>query len=115
QTTLIVQIEDIAALDHVEAIANTDVDALFIGRADLAVAMDKSVSDAAVIDTVAQICKTASAAGKAVGMFTPRLDELPDWRAMGASLFLLGSDHGFLLQGANALASTARQSHAPSE
>lgn len=115
QTTLIVQIEDIAALDHVEAIANTDVDALFIGRADLAVAMDKPVNDAAVIDTVAQICRTAAAAGKAVGMFTPRLDELPDWRAMGASLFLLGSDHGFLLQGANALANTARQSLKPSE
>ena len=36
----------------------------------------------------------------AVGLFTPDLGEVARWRAEGASLFLLGSDQGFLRSGA---------------
>ncbi|MEL7447946.1 MAG: aldolase/citrate lyase family protein [Pseudomonadota bacterium] len=104
-TTVIVQIEDLAALPNVEAIASVEgVDALFIGRADLSVAMDKPASDPAVIDTVRTVLEQGRAAGTAVGMFTPALSELPDWRARGASLFLLSSDHSMILAGANELA-----------
>ena len=53
KTTVIVQIEDVAALPNVADIAAVDgVDCLFIGRVDLAVAMGKGVSDAAVVDAV---------------------------------------------------------------
>lgn len=107
QTTVIVQIEDVDALDNVAEIAAVDgVDCLFIGRVDLAVAMGKPVSAPEVIDTVGEICTAGSA--KPVGMFTPDLDELPGWRDAGASLFLLGSDHSMLLAGANQLASSIR-------
>jgi hypothetical protein len=37
-------------------------------------------------------------------MFVSRIEDVPYWRGRGASLFLLGSDHAFLLQGAAALA-----------
>ena len=37
-------------------------------------------------------------------MFLARESDVPQWREKGASLFLLGSDHGFLLGGAAALA-----------
>ena len=108
-TTVIVQIEDIPALDRVADIAAVDgVDAVFIGRADLAVAMGKSPLDQAVIDAVESICMTCRTAGTAVGMFTPDLGELPRWRELGASLFLLSSDQSFLLAGANALAQSIR-------
>ncbi len=104
-TAVIVQIEDIAALEHVAQIATVDgIDALFVGRVDLAVAMQKSVSDKDVIATVEDICAAAHEAGTAVGLFTPDFDEIPGWIEKGASLFLLGSDHSFLLGGANALA-----------
>ena len=104
-TTVIVQIEDLAALDHVGEIAAVEgVDGLFIGRADLAVAMQRATSDDAVVRAVEAICRECVAAGKTVGMFTPDLSELPRWRKLGASLFLLGSDHAFLLSGANQLA-----------
>ena len=105
ESTVIVQIEDIAALDNVAAIAAVeDVDALFIGRIDLAVAMGKSPLDEDVIEVVRKICADARAAGKAVGMFTPKLEEIPAWRDAGASLFLLGSDQSFVNDGANQLA-----------
>jgi staphyloferrin B biosynthesis citrate synthase len=41
-------------------------------------------------------------------MFTPDPAELPNWRAKGASLFLLSSDHAFLGAGARALAAQVR-------
>ena len=109
QTTVVVQIEDLSALDEVEDIARVNgVDCLFIGRADLAVAMQKSPMDETVIKTVEDICARCIAAGSAVGMFTPDLDELPKWRDLGATLFLLSSDHAFLLGGANQLAASIR-------
>lgn len=108
-TSVVVQIEDIAALEHVAAIAAVDgVDAVFVGRIDLAVAMGKSPMDEAVIDAVATICQDCADAGTTVGMFTPDLDELPRWRDAGASLFLLSSDHSMLLAGANQLADSIR-------
>ena len=110
-TTVIVQIEDIAALGNVARIAAVDgVDALFVGRADLAVAMQKSISDREVVETVKDICAAGQSTGTAIGMFTPDLDEIPDWRAAGASLFLLSSDQSILLAGANALARRVRGS-----
>ncbi len=109
QTTVVVQIEDIAALEHVAQIAAVEgVDALFVGRVDLAVAMQKSVSDKEVIATVRDICAAGQSEGTTVGMFTSNLDEIPDWRDAGASLFLLNSDQSMILAGANALAQSIR-------
>lgn len=109
RTTVILQIEDIAALEHVAQIAAVEgVDALFVGRVDLAVAMQKSVSDKEVIATVRDICAAGQDTGTAIGMFTPDLDEIPGWRDAGASLFLLSSDQSMMLAGANALAQSIR-------
>ena len=105
QTTVIVQIEDIAALDNVADIAAVDgVDCLFIGRIDLAVAMQKTIFDSEVLDAVKSICDEARNASTAVGMFAPNTEELPAWLEAGASLFLLSSDQSLLLTGANTLA-----------
>ena len=105
QTCIVVQIEDIAALPNVASIAAVDgVDCLFVGRADLAVAMQKNINDDAVIDTVRKICSDAGDGKSALGMFTPDVGELPGWIESGASLFLLSSDQSMILAGANALA-----------
>ena len=109
QTVVIVQIEDIAALDNVAEIAAVDnVDCLFVGRVDLAVGMQKSVMDDAVIETVRKTCAEGKTDTTAVGMFTPDLAELPDWQTRGASLFLLSSEHSLALAGANQLAQAIR-------
>lgn len=108
-TAVIVQIEDIAALDNVAQIAATNgVDCLFVGRVDLAVAMQKDVLDKDVIAIVRNICAAAQSEGTAVGMFTPDLGEIPAWREAGANLFLLSSDQSILLAGANTLAQAIR-------
>lgn len=110
QTTVIVQIEDIAALDSVAEIAAVEgVDGLFVGRTDLAVAMGRDVADVNVVSTVGDICRSARSAGKVAGMFTPLLDEIPVWLELGASLFLLSSDQGFVLEGARRLAGIVRR------
>jgi 2-keto-3-deoxy-L-rhamnonate aldolase RhmA len=107
QTTVIVQIEDPEALGNVAQIAAVDnVDALFVGRIDLAVSLGLDASSPELLEIVAKIC--ADAGDTCVGMFTPSLDELPRWREAGASLFLLGSDHALFLDAANSLARKVR-------
>ena len=110
ETTVIIQIEDVEAVDAIDEIAAVDrVDCLFVGRIDLTVALGAaSPTDPVVVAAVEKICRSAADAGRPVGMFVGDLDELPRWQAAGASLFLLASDHGFLLQGAAALAERFR-------
>jgi hypothetical protein len=42
-------------------------------------------------------------------MFLGRLTDAPLWREKGSSLFILGSDHDFLLQGAARLAEAVQE------
>ncbi len=105
ETTVIVQVEDAEALPQVAAIAATPgVDAVFVGRIDLTVALGETDPLAtSVISAVRDVLRATLAQDCACGMFTPALDEVADWRARGASLFLLGSDQGFIKSGAQAL------------
>ena len=107
ETSVILQIEDIEALDHLDAIAAVPgVDAVFIGRIDLTVALGETDPKAArVMTAVSDIVAACCAARRTVGMFTPDLGEVPNWRERGASLFLLGADHGFIRAGAAQLRS----------
>ena len=111
ETVAIAQIEDSGALDHLDDIFGADeIDAFFIGRADLSVSLGADgPNDPVVIEAVEMICRKGSEANVAIGMFTANLDELPKWRNAGASLFLLGSDHGFMLNGAAVLTEAVRQ------
>lgn len=110
QSVVIAQIEDIEALDAIDEIATVEgIDCLFIGRIDLTVALGAdSPADPVVVQAVEKICQSAVNAGRPVGMFVGNLDEIPRWQAAGASLFLLSSDHGFLMQGAANLVSRFR-------
>lgn len=105
RTVVIAQIEDLEALEDIEIIASVEnIDALFAGRIDLTVALGCTSPDEpeviAAIDKILSACRTS---GKPVGMFTPRASDVPDWRQKGVSLFLLGSDHGFVRAGAQQL------------
>jgi 2-keto-3-deoxy-L-rhamnonate aldolase RhmA len=105
ETTVIVQIEDIEAVDAVDEIAAVDgVDCLFIGRIDLTVAYGAdSPNDERVLAAVERVCRAGRDAGKAVGMFVTDVSEAGKWMEQGASLFLLESDHAFLIKGARSL------------
>jgi 2-keto-3-deoxy-L-rhamnonate aldolase RhmA len=103
---IIAQIEDADALPHLDAIAAVEgVDALFIGRADLTLSLGAdSPDDPRVLEAVEAILAAGQRAGRAIGMFLGRPADAPEWRAKGASLFLLASDHDFILAGARTLA-----------
>lgn len=102
EVSVVAQIEDVEALDEIDQIAAVEgIDALFIGRADLTVALgETNLKAPRVIDAVETIMAACKRANRAVGMFVGDLSEVPDWRSKGASLFLLGSDHSLMLQGA---------------
>ena len=108
--TIIAQIEDIEGAENIEAIAAVDgIDALFIGRADLTISYAaETPDDAIVVDAVDRIVAAGKAAGRTTGMFLGRVGDVGIWREKGASLFILGSDHDFMLQGAAKLAEAIR-------
>jgi 2-keto-3-deoxy-L-rhamnonate aldolase RhmA len=103
---VIAQIEDVEAVEAIAEIAAVEgIDALFIGRADLTISYAADTpDDAVVVAAVDRICAAGKAAGRTVGMFLGRVGDVPLWRSKGASLFILQSDHDFLLKGAAVLA-----------
>jgi 2-keto-3-deoxy-L-rhamnonate aldolase RhmA len=109
RTTVIVQIEDVESVDAIEAIAAVPgLDALFVGRIDLTIALGETDPDApAVVAAVKRVLAAGAAAQLPVGMFVPRDRDVGDWHALGARLFLQGSDHSFLRAGAKAARAAA--------
>ncbi len=103
---IVAQIEDIEAIDAIDAIAAVEgIDALFVGRADLTVSYAAGgPDDPRVVAAVEKVCAAGVAAGRTVGMFLGRVDDVAGWRTRGASLFILQSDQEFLLTGAARLA-----------
>ena len=105
KTVVIAQIEDVEALEEIDEIAAVEgIDALFVGRIDLTVSLGcESPDDERVIAAVNRIVAACVAAGRPVGMFVSRTGDVGMWREKGATLFLLGSDHGFVRDGAKAM------------
>jgi 2-keto-3-deoxy-L-rhamnonate aldolase RhmA len=101
-TTVVAQIEDPEALADVDAIAQVDgIDALFIGRGDLAVAMGaKSPEAPDVRDAAERIAAAARGARKPVMVFTGSLADAAAMRKLGASAFVISSDQGLMRQAA---------------
>ncbi|MEG3177760.1 aldolase/citrate lyase family protein [Sphingomonas sp. RB3P16] len=110
RTVVIAQIEDPEAIDAIDAIAQVEgIDALFVGRVDLTVAYGAtSQDDPHVVSAIEAVCAAGLRHGRPVGMFLARVADVPVWTAKGASFFLLGSDHGFLLGGAAGLIAAAK-------
>ena len=110
ETTVIAQIEDLAALDHIEEIsAQEGIDCLFIGMMDLTVALGaQAATDSVVIEAAEKICIAAQANNRKLGIFVPSIDSIEFWRDRGVTLFLMSSDHSFIKQGAKKLAEEAR-------
>ena len=109
RTTVIAQIEDAEALADIDGIAAVDgIDALFVGRIDLTISLGcSSPDDPRVIAAVDTIVEASRRAGRPVGMFVSRAVDVAQWRAKGASLFLLASDHAFIRAGAQHLRADA--------
>lgn len=102
---LIVQLETPQALGALEAIAAVDgVDALFIGPADLSVAMGHGgdVRHPAVMKAILEAGERARAAGKPIGTLAGTPEVATQLRAAGFDFVGLGTDLGMLVHAAQA-------------
>lgn len=111
ETVVVAQIEDPAGVTAIEAIAGVDgIDALFIGRADLAVGFGATDLDAPeVTEAVGRICAAGRNSGRPLGMFLGDVASARAWRDEGVSLFVVGSEQRFIRTGAQSLAASFRE------
>jgi len=98
EVSLICQIEDPAGVEQAAAIAAVPgVDALFVGRADLAVAYElDDFFDASLAKRCADILGVKEAA---TGLFCTLGEDRSRWAEAGASLFVVGSEHALMMSG----------------
>ncbi len=97
-TTVIAMIEDPPALAEIDAILAVEgLDGVFIGRGDLTVALGAAANTAPeVMAAVETVLAAAQRAGKPVCVMVGSAGEAKGFRGMGASVFIVSSDQGFL-------------------
>jgi 2-keto-3-deoxy-L-rhamnonate aldolase RhmA len=102
QTAVIAMIEDPAALDDIDAIVGVDgVDAVFIGRGDLAAAFGTDSAEAPeVASAVERVLLSALGRCKPVCLMVSGAADARRFRAMGATVFIVSTDQGFLRRAA---------------
>ena len=98
QVTCVAMIEDLAAIDAIDAIAAVEgIDAFFVGRGDLTAAIGApSMTSPETHRLVEPIMAAARKAGMPVIMLCPDRADAIKMAALGASAFMVASDHGFL-------------------
>ncbi len=110
ETVVLAQIEEPEALDVIDEIAAVEgIDGLFVGPADLAVCY--GLTDPAapeVRHAIKRVGEAAKKHGKCLVTFAPSTSWVPDLKALGVSMFFIGSEHAFLLAGAKAVADDIR-------
>lgn len=98
EVSVICQIEDPEGYDAYEDIAAVDgVDALFVGRADLAVSYGANDFHAPEIGR--KCAEVLGAKDSATGLYCAPGEDISRWRDAGASLFVIGSEHSLMMQG----------------
>lgn len=104
QVACVAMIEDIAALDEIEGIVEVEgLDAIFIGRGDLTAALEApSMTSPETHKIVAPIMSAAKKAGMPIIMLCPNREDAIAMSKLGASAFLIASDHGFMRKAASA-------------
>lgn len=112
-TTLVIMIETLEALEHIEDIAATPgVDMLLVGTNDLTAEMSipGKYDDPRVTDTFRKVIDTCRRHGihAGIGGLASRPDKMAEFAAMGARFLSTGTDTSFLLGAATARAKQAR-------
>lgn len=112
ETVVIGQIEEPEAVDAIDEIAAVEgLDGLFVGPADLAVCYGKTDPAAPEVrEAIGRVGAAAKTHGKCMITFAPNTSWVPDLKALGVTMFFVGSDHGFMLDGAKSVADDIRGS-----
>ncbi|WYK06161.1 aldolase/citrate lyase family protein [Cereibacter sphaeroides f. sp. denitrificans] len=94
---VIAMIEDVECLDRIDAILATDgLDAIFIGRADLAASMGPAAANGGIERAVDLVLAGARDAGMPALILSSDRTEADRFRSQGVTGFLTMSDQGFL-------------------
>src|SRR5262249_5001087 len=102
-TVTFAMIETRTALDNVEAIAATPgIDALFLGPADLSIALSKGTNVDPMSSEVDRITAAATKAGKVMGAYCHSVERAVALAKRGVRFLAVSSDMGFLRAGAAA-------------
>jgi 2-keto-3-deoxy-L-rhamnonate aldolase RhmA len=106
---VIAQIEDPQAVDRADEIMSTPgIDAVLIGRADLAVAYGVDSIDTPVIENaVRNVLLAAGRSGIPCGVAVSTAAEVRGFIDMGVRFFVVGSDQSVLLRGWTSIVETA--------
>lgn len=104
ETIVIAQIEEPEGVDAAAEIAAVEgIDGLFVGPADLAVAYGVTDPNAPVLQTALQkVGDATQATGKCYMSFVPNAVKAADWVKYGMTMFFIGSEHSWMLNGARA-------------
>lgn len=104
RTTVIAMLEDPEALDPIDAIVAVDgIDAFFLGRGDLTVALGESSTDGEPVRAaIARFISAVTKARKPLCAFVNSSTEIAALRALGVSTFILSSEQGLLRLAATA-------------
>ena len=103
QVAVVAMLEDPHALDSIDELVKVEgIDAFFLGRGDLAVALGETSMDSPVLQKAVQRLTTAViAAGKPLCAFVGKVTDIPPLQSIGVSSFILSSDQGLLRVAAN--------------
>lgn len=95
---VLAQVETRAGMDHAAEIAATPgLDGVFVGPGDLAVSLGVASGSAAHREAVERVIEVARGAGQRTGIFVADPRDIPAYRALGVTVFLVQSDSSFLL------------------
>jgi 2-keto-3-deoxy-L-rhamnonate aldolase RhmA len=109
ETTVVAMIEDPTATANIEQIAAVEgIDGVFVGRHDLAVALGQTNSDAPAVEAEMRKVYNAIPNLGAAGGVLVSAGQVPEFRAFGFSMFLIGTDQGLLRGAVSNAAETAR-------
>lgn len=91
-------IEDPKAVSNIQEILDVDgLDAVFIGRGDMAVALNDREPGAPVVqEATSKVISAANKAGKTVFLLAATPQEAAEFYARGVRAFVISSDQGFL-------------------
>lgn len=111
ETVVIAQIEEPEGVAAAREIADVDgIDGIFVGPADLAVCFGKTdMNDPAVLDAIRRTGQATRDAGKTFMTFAANVTTGPHLKELGVTMFFVGSEHSFMLHGANAAASGLKE------
>lgn len=99
---VIAMIEDLDAVDRIDDILAVEgLDAVFIGRGDLTAALgENSMTSAATRAVTEKIMAGVRRAGMPAILLCGDREDVADMASLGASAFMVGSDHGFMTKAA---------------